>query len=218
MDHIPPETIYARPLPHPRPSVPACRRCHNVQTSRDDQHFRDTVLNYFRVTGLPQAQQQLAAMLSGLKDPQQQKYRAAMTRRLGKAELRTPSGLYLGRRTTYKMDVPRLDRTGRRYVRGLHSYALGTRLPEDWSVLCMVKPDFLHAYVAHVGLLFNGRPRVVVQSEVFWYSWLQLDDGRSVWLLVFFDAYPIIGVLYPPGAAPADVASRRDGVASIILL
>lgn len=105
MDHIPPQTMYARPLPHPRPNVPACRRCHNVQTGRDDVHFRDTVLNYFRVTGLPQAQQQLTAMLRRLEDPKQQNYRAAIARRVGKAELRTPAGLYLGQWNTYTMDV-----------------------------------------------------------------------------------------------------------------
>ncbi len=73
-DHIPPETIYASPLPFPRPSVRACPSCHNRQTTLDDEYFGDTILNYHRVSDLPQARAELAAMFRGIAKPKKRKY------------------------------------------------------------------------------------------------------------------------------------------------
>ncbi len=90
-------------------------------------------------------------------------------------------------------------------MRGLHRYELGVRVPTESIVRTAVKPDVLHAFAPTVRAIVDYRNRRVVQQGVFWYSWRRMQqDGGSVWLLVFFDAFPLLGIVYPPGVTPRE--------------
>jgi hypothetical protein len=199
-DHVPPKAIYAKPLPSKVPTVKACDSC-NAGASQDDEYFRDVVLKYHRVADLPQAQQQLAAMFRAAKKPQKAKYAAATLRSFVETAFRTPAGLILGPAPAYRVDVPRLERAVSRYVRGLHRYQLGARVPDGSTVTTAVYPDHIVASTPEVLGLFSRGSRRVIQPGVFWYSWvLTTRQGFTGWLLVFFDVFPVLGYVHPPVA------------------
>jgi len=210
-DHIPPKSIYQKPGPSHAPSVKACASC-NHGASQDDEYFRDTVLMYYRVADLPQAQQQFEAMFRAVRNPNKRKYAEAVLRGFVEREVRTTAGLILPPLTGYKIDVPRLERTVARYVTGLYRHQLGARVPDGATVRTAVKPDVIVAHTPEVLGIFNRGSRRVVQEGVFWYSWRLVKDGGSAWLLVFFDAFPLLGIVYPPGKAPAERVVARLAV------
>jgi hypothetical protein len=53
--------------------------------------------------------------------------------------------------------------------------------------------------------VFRNAHQRIVGEQVFWYKWgpsLEFPNA-SAWLLVFFDAFPILGVIHPPQPAAA---------------
>jgi len=123
----------------------------------------------------------------------------------------TAGGLLLPHLVAFHMNVPRLERALIRYVRGLHRFELGTRLADDCAVRPVVKPDVIHLFRSAVERVMTGRRQVIVQSEVFWYQYGLTKDRGSVWLLMFFDAFPMLAIVYPPGKAPADLPQSHRG-------
>jgi hypothetical protein len=200
-DHVPPKSIYSAPLPSDPPTVKACAPC-NAGASQDDEYFRDVVVKYHRVADLPQAQEQVEAMIRAAGKPAKRRYAEATWRSFVDVERRTPAGLIIGTAPAYVVDAPRIERSVRRYVRGLHRYQLGKRVPDGFTINVAVNADHVRASAKDVADVFAAARRRIVQAGVFWYAWVSPRDRpeASAWLLVFFDAFPLMGFVHPPGA------------------
>lgn len=179
----------------------ACERC-NVGASQDDEYFRDAIVKYHRVADLPQAQRQVEAMVRAAGKPQKRKYAEATMRAFVDVEVRTPEGLVIGTAPAYRVDGERLYRAGTRYVRGLHRLELGARVSDGATITVGLDPERIFAATDQVHDVFGGARRRVVQKGVFWYAWMSPRDRpeASAWLLVFFDAFPLVAFVHPPGA------------------
>jgi hypothetical protein len=201
-DHVPPKSIYSAPLPPDVPTVKACASC-NAGASNDDEYFRDVVVKYHRVADLPQAQQQVDAMIRAAGKPAKRRYAEATWRSFIDVERRTPAGLILGTAPAYIVDVPRIERAVQRYVRGLHRYQLGSRVPDGSTVNVAVNADHVRASGKDVVNVFAAAGRRIVQAGVYWYAWVSPPDRpeASAWLLVLFDAFRLMGFVHPPGAS-----------------
>lgn len=197
-DHIPAKGLFAKEAKVNLLTVKACAAC-NLGASADDQYFRDTVLKHHRVSELPQAQSQIRAMLRSAAHPRKRGYTESTLGSFVDVEVRTPAGLHLGVRSAFRVDGDRLKRTAERYIRGLHRYALGRRVPDGAEIAVAVDPEAVLAEQEDVLSTFAAGTTRIVQPGVFYYTVVIATDNPegSGWLLVFFDEFAIIGSVRP---------------------
>jgi len=205
-DHIPPQGLLIGVPRRMRPSVRACADC-NGGASDDDEYFRDVVLKYHRVADKPEAQPAIERMFRAMKKPEKRGYAADAILRLTEANVRTFGGIHLGRQPAYHVDGERIERTAQRYVRGLHQYERGMAIAASHRLRVSCEPESLTDRVRRIAESFRAARVRVVRKGVFWYSYFAATDApeSSAWLLVFFDSFPILGVILPrersiPGA------------------
>ena len=194
-DHVPPRSVFGDPAPSALTTVRACSAC-NSGASQDDEYFRDTIVKYHRVADLPAAESAVAAMIRAAAKPEKRKYAKATLARFAIADVRTPAGIELGRRPVVRVDANRIRRAAIRYVRGLYRHEVGVTLPGDSEFVAIVEPEGILAARTEVERAMASGTRRVIQEGVFWYVYVVAADNPavSIWLLVFFDAYPILVV------------------------
>lgn len=198
-DHVPAKCLYLHPLPNDLPTVRACRSC-NSGASQDDEYFRDTVLQWHRVTDKPQVQPLVAKMLRGIALPQKSAYAAMTLSALTEMEVTTAAGISLGRQPVIRVQAQRMIRVVERYVRGLHRFRFGTRMPDDVTVTAAVDPEQTIATSDKWGGWFGSADIRIVQPGAFSYGFVS-PVGRPdafVWLLMFYDEFPVLGFVRPP--------------------
>jgi len=194
-DHIPPRSIYATPGPALPPNVKSCVTCNNG-ASADDEYFRDVVVKYHRVADLPQAQQQIGAMLRAAKLPAKERYAQRVLASFTDVEVKTPAGLHLGKQPAIRVDAERIRRILRRFVFGLYRWDTGARLAPDTALTIDPNPESVNQLRDQLEGVMRGAQVTTVQEGVFWYAWQRAQDNPAamVWLLVFFDVMPFVAV------------------------
>lgn len=197
-DHIPPQSVLPGVPKRSRPHVPSCISCNNG-ASDDDEYFRDVVLKYHRVTDRPEAEPAVSAMVRAMAHPKKVRYAKAVLGSIFDVDVSTPAGVYLGKQPVFRLDRERLERAIRRYIRGLHLLARGTRVPSDHTVGVRANPEALLDRQDDLAKLFSSGELVVIKDGVFWYKWVVPTDRPSAsgWLLVLFDAFPILATVRP---------------------
>ena len=198
-DHVPAKCLFSPPLPSSLPTVKSCDSC-NRDASQDDEYFRDVVLKYHRVAEQPEAQPLLDKMFRAAALPAKRRYTAAVLRSLTEVEVTTDAGINLGRQPAYRVDRKRVARAAERYVRGLHRHELGYRVPDGLEVRIRAEPESVHRAGEAILRFMRGRPVRIVQPDVFHYVWVHAVDRpeASIWALVFFNEFPILGFIRPP--------------------
>ena len=195
-DHVPPKSIFKDPKPSNLPTVKSCADC-NQGASDDDEYFRDTVLKYHAVEDKPQVKVQLAAMYRAAVKPKKRKYAERTLRSFFNIEAYSPGDIYLGTLPAFRIDTERLNRTVKRYIKGLYRYETGERLPDVRHINVTIDPDNISQKMQQVWQLLVGSEIKNIQEGVFWYAWVQASDypTYSSWLLVFYDAFPILALI-----------------------
>lgn len=198
-DHVPAKCLYLRPLPNDPPTVRACASC-NTGASDDDEYFRDTVLQWHRVADKPQVQPLVSKMLRGMALPQKRAYASMTLSAMTEMEVTTAAGISLGRQPVLRVQAQRMARVAERYVRGLHRFRFGTRMPGDVTVTVAVNPEQTIATSDQWGGWFGSADIRIVQPGVFSYGYIS-PLGRPdafVWLLMFYEEFPVLGFVRPP--------------------
>lgn len=203
-DHIPAQALLPGVPRASRPAVPACRRC-NEGASEDDEYFRDIVVQHHTVGEKPEAQPLLDKFLRALANPRKRGYAIQTLKDFDSMRVLTPSGIDLGLQPAYRVSTERLIRVVTRYVRGLHAHALGRTVPAE-RVHALVNSNWIAHEASSLSAMLNGGHRRVVKSGVFSYFWNHPHDepSASVWLLLFFDALPFVGVVHPEAGVTRD--------------
>lgn len=179
-DHIPPQSIFPKPKPANLVTVPACRAC-NDAFKLDDEYFRT-----FVVTG--GFQNSAARNLWNQKiigSPNANSIRQILRGSLRDFELKTPSGLYLGKAPAVLLDARRTLRIAARIVLGLWWHHFRTR-PEP-------------SIKIHAGRLWDLSPmkqildacqKSSIGGDVFTYAYgvATEDTQQSVWFLQFYSS------------------------------
>jgi len=117
-DHIPPKNLFPKPWKG-LVTVPACNTCHS-NTSRDDEYFRLKILMRENVLSNPGAKKQWKIALRSLTKTEAVGLRKRVVSDIMLVEFKTQSGLYLGTRPGYNVDMDRIHNVLRRIVRGLY--------------------------------------------------------------------------------------------------
>jgi hypothetical protein len=206
VDHVPPRSIFPPPRPSTLRTVRSCVAC-NGGASKDDEYFRDVVLRYYRVADLPQAQQQVAAMIRVAAKPRKRAYASRILASFRRVAVRTWAGIVLGNRPAFSVNTDQFDRPIRRYIRGLYKFDTGQRLSHKIHIEIVSNPEVVLRSRHEIESTLKGGDVQTVQPGVFWYVWRRAVDNpdATIWLLVFFDTFPIFAV--------ANRADRFDSLA-----
>jgi hypothetical protein len=213
-DHIPPRNLFPAPRPSNLITVPSCQSC-NQGADKDDEYFRLVVLPREGVADHEQAARVWPAVRRALVKPRKQ----GLTRRFLKSFARvrtvTLSGLHLGDRVAYEVDLPRLSRVAARIVRGLFFRETGHRLPDDYAALAFEESGFLkppdlrgseavHTFVAGRAAALRAGVPTVIGDGVFAYWWRRgtEDDNYSECLLAFYESTAFFGLTVPKAQVP----------------
>jgi hypothetical protein len=148
--------------------------------------------------------------MRSLRRPEGRRLLQSLLRITEEVDLRTPAGIYLGRRGVYKPELARLYRVVGRTVRGLFYHEQGSPLPQTYGVVTYLLPDDwdaerLETDVARtaIGIAESLRarhsPRIIGRKEVL-YSWetTPQDPYASAWLLIFYQRIPFLTLTAPP--------------------
>jgi hypothetical protein len=127
--------------------------------------------------------------------------RVSLLRSIHPVSLRSPSGLYLGRKTGYDVDLDRLNRVATRIVKGLFFHERGYRLPDTHEASAIVDPRLRLEEqglddTAKVLAALQTQPARTIGNGVFSYRFLFTEDEPdcSVWLMSFYEKLYAIGV------------------------
>jgi hypothetical protein len=118
-DHIPPRNLFPSPRQNTIITVPACVSCH-YSTSKDDEYFRLKLCLRHDAGENPKARANWDSILRSLKRKEATGLRRSFYSDFRDVELQTPTGLYIGNRLAYHVDMTRIRKVVERIVRGLY--------------------------------------------------------------------------------------------------
>jgi hypothetical protein len=207
LDYVPPRCLFG-PRPSALVKVPSCLRC-NQGASADDEYFRLMVALRHDVDD-PDCRFVRAAAMRSLRRPRARGLRTSLLATMREVELRTPAGLYLGRRvSTYSPETDRLLRVVRRTMLGLFYRDLGHRLPEEYETKVYLPSavdrgseggeEGFDLLLQMAATLRRKLPRFVGRPVLtYWRSSTTEDPDATAWLLVFYERVAFMGITLRP--------------------
>lgn len=204
-DHVPPKNLFP---PRPRPAlitVPACADCHSV-TSKDDEYFRLKVCLRDDVGHHPDARTNWQTIFRSLKRDKSAGLARQVLSDIRYMDLKTPSGLYLGKRMAYDVDMNRIRRVVERVVRGLYFAESGNPLGLSNEVRVYEGEDLarqprgvLKQLQQTILIPLAGLPPTVIGDGVFLYSYqiMKENSSYSVWAISFYGRLPFLAMTGP---------------------
>lgn len=122
----------------------------------------------------------------------------------------SPSGLFVGRRLAYDVDLTRLDRVVRRILTGLYFKEMGHRLP-DGFIAEVYSEDGLRDMSANsieemkrelIGPALANVPRTIGNNVVkYWFALANDYSHVSAWVFQFYERINFIGITLPADRA-----------------
>jgi len=198
-DHVPPRALFVHPRPGNLITVPSCVRC-NQALSKDDEYFRHMLCLNERMRNHPDAESHLDAIRRSWQNPSKTGFLRALLSGTGQVRLFSPSGLYLGRKSYYTVDLSRIESVIKRVVKGLFYHHRKSPLPSRYDVR-VIMDDMMARYrndpifVRTLNALIGDAPRTFGRN-VFSYrvAFTPEDPCISAWLLQFYGAFIFLGM------------------------
>jgi hypothetical protein len=106
---------------------------------------------------------------------------------LGYANVRTPTGLYLGRQMTVRVDEARCERVVAKIVRGLYFHEHDERLPPNIPVVgwMLQRPQQMRA-LDEIATVLKPGSKDWPQVFEYWFNRTTEDHRASMWVMKFF--------------------------------
>lgn len=194
-DHVPPQSLFPDHTVG-LIKVPACLNCNN-DPSKDDEFFRNVLVNDDRVREHPEAQEIVAAYERSLKRPQARGLKAAMLQKKRQFPLVSPAGIWHGHGTVLKTDFIRESRVLTRIVQGLYYHEFQTPHPQGnkitvYSSNTMNKADEAQNVLLELIACIKEEDKKKIGNEVFSYGFAIAEDNPAAtfWMLGFFNRIP----------------------------
>jgi hypothetical protein len=174
----------------------------------DDEYFRG-VVSMRHDANNSDAKAAREGFLRSLNMPKKAGLRRSFSAAITQLDVTTPSGLYLGRRAGYNVDLGRLDRVIARTNRGLYFDKLKVRLPADaevrsWSEdgLRDLDASGRETLQSLLAPLAKSAEQRVGDGSTFRFRFAEASDMKlaSAWLLTIYDHTHFFGITVPPGA------------------
>lgn len=203
-DHVPPKGLFAKPRPK-LITVPSCDRC-NRGASTDDEYFR-VMLNFHDTAGdHPDARGVRATVFRALDRPDSGGLRHRIAKATRQVDVLSSSGIYIGRRLGFDVDLVRLDRVVARVLKGLYFKEKGQRLPEGFTAevysedgLRGISPDSAEEMRRElIRPALATAPRVIGNNVLrYWVAFASDHPYVSGWLFQFYGRVNFVGVTVP---------------------
>lgn len=182
-DHLPPKAILVKPYPANLITVPACADCNNGAATYDEQ-FR-VYLGAAVGDKNPSARKLWKdGSLATLR--KNKKLVTALSSTMREVEVKTPSGVVLGKRTACLWPVRAYEAVVERIARGLYYHhfdeVLGKRAKCKVNLLYSVAPQYLDDTASW--------PTVQI-GEMFAYRYGRADESplNSLWVFEFYQSH-----------------------------
>lgn len=191
IDEVPPRCLFASAVPRDIIEVPACDRCHDRQTSRDDEHFKLKLAIHVGAEHNPTARALWPSLIRSVTKPEAPGWAGYVFRTLRKRSVHSPAGLYLGTYPTYELDVRRLERVAERIMRGLYYKWSGNPVPwiHDAHVFASERlrllPKETHDGLGLMLRLVTQAPAVTIGDRVFSYYLRPFPDDPAGMIVAF---------------------------------
>jgi hypothetical protein len=116
----------------------------------------------------------------------------------------SPSGIYLGNRGSYNVDLKRLDNVIERIIRGLFYHHFGYRLPtshiaKSFAADGLKDPNiWLEPNIRRSIEYVSQQPKNDIGGGIFSYKFKEIEDdpNSSVWLMMFFNSVFFVGFTF----------------------
>ncbi len=200
-DHIPPKSIFSKPFPKNLIKVPSCYNC-NVGASRVDEYFRLIFSIRNSTFDHPTVQKNIPKIRRSLERRKFGGLRKLIVDSTKIVNLRTKSGLYIGKAGLVDPDSTRTDQVLRRIAKGLFYYENKRRLPDEyniiWNEISNIKQFSINQQITIIKMLdyLQNIPLKVFGLDVFKYRFMYCKDDKNyffgtfnfylkVWFLVY---------------------------------
>ena len=191
-DHVPPKGLFARPRPK-LVTVPCCEACRKTQPL-DDEYFVRMVSMKNDLYESESSRDARNAALRSLTKPTKQRFTQALLRSVNDVAVHSPSGIYLGNRLAYNVDLDRLSRVIERSTLGLHLEEFKTRLPIGHRCKVYALDGFAEASPEQsrdVRMLWrhatSGQRRDLgVNVFTYWFRRLEGPEIATLWAFVVY--------------------------------
>jgi hypothetical protein len=204
-DHVPPRNVFPKPRPGNLITVPACEKC-NKSTSKDEEYFRLKLCLSEQVGNNPDARRNREAIFRSLERPEATLFKRSFLSDMRSIQLRTPAGIYLGRRLAFDVDLSRIFRVVEKSIKGLFFYETGHRLHPLYEV-DIQSNETLNEYPLEVLKewkqtillpLAHLSPKTIGEG-IFAYRFhiTEEDPFVSAWLLTFYEQVSFLGLTGP---------------------
>jgi len=188
-DHVPPQGIYLKELKNignDLMTVPAHSQC-NGGFSKDDEYFRFflSIPSYW--TNETARKLWKSKVISGLHKLEATIFRKSLLSLMEPVEIKTKSGIILGKSEQIKIDAERIDRIIERIVRGIYYYETKTIMPlTNQFQINFIEPkdNFLRN-----NSLFGFKEKIF-GGDTFKFWWKKFDEptSTSAFSLSFFNS------------------------------
>ena len=201
-DHVPPSNVFPSPKPSTLITVRACKSC-NAGASKHDEYFRNMLCLSQDVGESPEAQKHWAAIFRSFSRPQAQRMKNALLGSTHPVQAITWSGIHLGPRMGFDVNLGRIHRVIKRIVRGLYFWELNRRLPEGHEVVVHCddslkdQPREVLQQLQHTILLqLMAIPSKIIAPGVFFYRFHaeREQSAPSVWALTFYERKSFLAI------------------------
>jgi len=205
VDHVPPKNMFPKPRPNDLITVPACSTC-NSSASKDDEYFRLTLCLSEQVGTDANARQNRDTIFRSLERDEAVGFRTALVADIRPVRIRTPTGLDLGTRLGFDVDLQRIFGVVERTVRGLFFHEAKRRLDPNYDVrifsddtLIENSPEVLKELRNTILIPLAQKSPTVIANGAFHYRFQITDEDPSVsvWALSFYEGVSFLGLTGP---------------------
>lgn len=205
VDHVPPKNMFPKPRPNDLITVPACSTC-NSSASKDDEYFRLKLCLSEQVGTDANARQNRDSIFRSLERVEAIGFRTAVVSDIRTIAVRTASGLQLGTRLGFNIDLPRVLRVVERTVRGLFFHETEHRLDPNYDVrifsddtLTENSSEILEELRNTILIPLAQKSPTVIANGAFHYRFHITDEDPflSVWGLSFYERVTFLGLTVP---------------------
>lgn len=202
-DHIPPKNLFPTPRPSNLITVPTCDVC-NLGSSDDDEYFRLMIVMRDDAHQHPGAKQAWQTAYRGLIKETKKGLAVKLLGDIQRVEAYAENGVYIGQRSIFKINYPRVEAILLKVVRGLFWSVVGRPLPFSHEVHVFVLEAFDDQFWKNERLtrwvqIGIAQEPHVIGDNIFSYRYkFSVDDEHtSIWILEFYGYYPVIAFTVP---------------------
>jgi hypothetical protein len=170
----------------------------------DDEYFRLCLCMKEETGGHPDAKANLPTIFRSLNRPEAEGFKRAVLQSSFVVPQITPSGLYIGQRSGFNVDLTRLFRVVERTVRGLYFHETGKRIVRKYGVQVISDDSLRSTPRKHVRELQDtivtplAHTRAKVIGTAFSYRFqIMPKPPISAWGLTFYNAVSFVALIGP---------------------